>query len=157
MITLTALVARGHHEELAMHVRAARTNGLSVDEIKEVLLQTAIYCGVPGRQHRVPHRAGAMVDGNDRPERRLMTDAFVYAAVRTPFGRFGGGLAEIRPDDLAATVLTGVLRPDARPGPGRDRRGRLGQRQRGRRGQPQRRPDGGAAGRAAGLGARLPR
>ena len=47
MITLTALVARGHHEELAMHLRAARRNGLSVDEIKEVLLQTAIYCGVP--------------------------------------------------------------------------------------------------------------
>ena len=47
MITLTALVARGHHEELAMHVRAARRNGLSVEEIEEVLLQTAIYCGVP--------------------------------------------------------------------------------------------------------------
>ena len=47
MITLTALVARGHHEELAMHIRAARRNGLSVNEIKEVLLQTAIYCGVP--------------------------------------------------------------------------------------------------------------
>ena len=47
LITLTALVARGHHEELAMHVRAARTNGLSVEEIKECLLQTAIYCGVP--------------------------------------------------------------------------------------------------------------
>ncbi|MCZ8379393.1 4-carboxymuconolactone decarboxylase [Mycobacterium sp. CPCC 205372] len=47
LITLTALVARGHHEELAMHVRAARRNGLSVDEIKELLLQTAIYCGVP--------------------------------------------------------------------------------------------------------------
>jgi 3-oxoadipate enol-lactonase/4-carboxymuconolactone decarboxylase len=47
MITLTALVARGHHEELAMHVRAARRNGLSNEEIKEVLLQTAIYCGVP--------------------------------------------------------------------------------------------------------------
>ena len=47
LITLTALVARGHHEELAMHVRAARTNGLTSDEIKEVLLQTAIYCGVP--------------------------------------------------------------------------------------------------------------
>ncbi len=47
MITLTALIARGHHEELAMHLRAARRNGLSVDEIKEVLLQTAIYCGVP--------------------------------------------------------------------------------------------------------------
>jgi 3-oxoadipate enol-lactonase/4-carboxymuconolactone decarboxylase len=47
MITLTAMVARGHHEELAMHVRAALRNGLTRDEIKEVLLQTAIYCGVP--------------------------------------------------------------------------------------------------------------
>ncbi|GAA4494329.1 hypothetical protein GCM10023191_033350 [Actinoallomurus oryzae] len=46
-ITLTALVARGHLEELAMHVRAAVRNGLSADEIKEVLLQTAVYCGVP--------------------------------------------------------------------------------------------------------------
>lgn len=47
LITLTALVARGHHEELAMHVRAARSNGVSVEEIKELLLQTAVYCGVP--------------------------------------------------------------------------------------------------------------
>jgi 4-carboxymuconolactone decarboxylase len=47
LITLTALVARGHHEELAMHVRAALRNGLTTDEIKETLLQTAIYCGVP--------------------------------------------------------------------------------------------------------------
>jgi 3-oxoadipate enol-lactonase/4-carboxymuconolactone decarboxylase len=44
---LTALVALGHHEELAMHLRAARTNGLTVPEIGEVLLQAAIYCGVP--------------------------------------------------------------------------------------------------------------
>jgi 3-oxoadipate enol-lactonase / 4-carboxymuconolactone decarboxylase len=47
LITLTALVARGHHEELAMHLRAARRNGVTTDEIKELLLQTAIYCGVP--------------------------------------------------------------------------------------------------------------
>lgn len=47
MVTLTALVARGHHEELAMHLRAALRNGLTVEEITEVLLQTAIYCGVP--------------------------------------------------------------------------------------------------------------
>jgi 4-carboxymuconolactone decarboxylase len=46
-ITLTALVAGGHQHELAMHVRAALRNGLTPDEIKEVLLQTAIYCGVP--------------------------------------------------------------------------------------------------------------
>ncbi|MDT4996863.1 MAG: 3-oxoadipate enol-lactonase / 4-carboxymuconolactone decarboxylase [Pseudonocardiales bacterium] len=47
MITITALVARGHFEELAVHLRAARTNGLTDAEIVEVLLQTAIYCGVP--------------------------------------------------------------------------------------------------------------
>ncbi|MCM2577433.1 bifunctional 3-oxoadipate enol-lactonase/4-carboxymuconolactone decarboxylase PcaDC [Streptomyces meridianus] len=46
-ITLTALVARGHHDELAMHVRAALRNGLTTDEIQEVLLQSAVYCGVP--------------------------------------------------------------------------------------------------------------
>ena len=46
-ITLTALVALGRDEELAMHVRAALRNGLAADEIKEVLLQAAIYCGVP--------------------------------------------------------------------------------------------------------------
>jgi 4-carboxymuconolactone decarboxylase len=46
-ITLTALVANGQLDELAMHVRAARHNGLGEDEIKEVLLQCAIYCGVP--------------------------------------------------------------------------------------------------------------
>jgi len=46
-ITLTALIAGGHHEELAMHVRAARRNGLTPEEIGEVLLQSAVYCGVP--------------------------------------------------------------------------------------------------------------
>jgi acetyl-CoA acetyltransferase family protein len=38
-----------------------------------------------------------------------VTDSFVYAAVRTPFGRYSGALAEERPDDLAATALTGLL------------------------------------------------
>ncbi|MFE7174635.1 3-oxoadipate enol-lactonase [Streptomyces sp. NPDC057616] len=47
MITLTALVAHGHYDELAMHVRAARHNGLTPEEIGAVLLQTAVYCGVP--------------------------------------------------------------------------------------------------------------
>lgn len=47
MITLTALVAHGHYDELAMHIRAARRNGLTPEEIGAVLLQTAVYCGVP--------------------------------------------------------------------------------------------------------------
>jgi 4-carboxymuconolactone decarboxylase len=46
-ITLAMLVALGRHEELAVHLRAARRNGVTTEEIKEVLLQTAIYCGVP--------------------------------------------------------------------------------------------------------------
>ena len=44
---LTSLIAHGHHEELAMHLVAARRNGLSLDEIREVILQSAIYSGVP--------------------------------------------------------------------------------------------------------------
>jgi 4-carboxymuconolactone decarboxylase len=47
MITLTALIARGHHDELALHIRGALRNGLTREEIKEVLLQAAVYCGVP--------------------------------------------------------------------------------------------------------------
>ncbi|MEV1296084.1 carboxymuconolactone decarboxylase family protein [Pseudonocardia sp. NPDC049635] len=46
-VTLTALVAHGHWAELEMHLRAARRNGLTDGEIVEILLQTAIYCGVP--------------------------------------------------------------------------------------------------------------
>ena len=47
MITLTALAALGREEELAMHVRAAVRNGLTREQITEVLLQVAIYAGVP--------------------------------------------------------------------------------------------------------------
>ncbi|MZD07471.1 3-oxoadipate enol-lactonase [Streptomyces sp. SID5785] len=56
-ITLTALVAHGHYDELALHVRAARRNGLTVEEIQEVLLQSAVYCGVPAA-----NRAFAVAD-----------------------------------------------------------------------------------------------
>jgi 4-carboxymuconolactone decarboxylase len=46
-ITLMALVALGREHELAMHIRGGLRNGLTRDEIGEVLLQSAIYCGVP--------------------------------------------------------------------------------------------------------------
>jgi 4-carboxymuconolactone decarboxylase len=46
-ITLTALIALNRPEELEMHLRAALRNGLTADEIREVLLQSAVYCGVP--------------------------------------------------------------------------------------------------------------
>ena len=46
-ITLTALVALNRPEELEMHLRAALRNGVTIEEIREVLLHCAVYCGVP--------------------------------------------------------------------------------------------------------------
>ncbi len=47
LMTICMMVALNREEELKMHLRAARNNGVSVDQIKEALLQTAIYCGLP--------------------------------------------------------------------------------------------------------------
>jgi 3-oxoadipate enol-lactonase/4-carboxymuconolactone decarboxylase len=47
LVALTALVVRGHHDALATHLRAARRSGLTVEEIREALLQAAVYSGVP--------------------------------------------------------------------------------------------------------------
>lgn len=47
LITIAMLVALNRDEELRMHLRAALKNGVSQDEIREALLQSAIYCGVP--------------------------------------------------------------------------------------------------------------
>ena len=47
LITLSAMVALGRERELELHLRSARRIGVSWDDIKEVLLQSAIYCGVP--------------------------------------------------------------------------------------------------------------
>jgi 4-carboxymuconolactone decarboxylase len=47
LITLAMMVALNRADEFRMHVRAALRNGVTRDEIKEVLLQTAIYCGLP--------------------------------------------------------------------------------------------------------------
>ena len=47
LITLAAMVALDRSEELRLHLRAALRNGVSREEIKEVLLQMAVYCGLP--------------------------------------------------------------------------------------------------------------
>jgi 4-carboxymuconolactone decarboxylase len=46
-ITVAMLVALNRNDELAVHLRGALRNGVTVDELKEILLQTTIYCGVP--------------------------------------------------------------------------------------------------------------
>jgi 3-oxoadipate enol-lactonase/4-carboxymuconolactone decarboxylase len=64
-ITVAMLVALGRDEELALHLRAARVNGLSVDELGEILLQSAVYCGVPAANHAFSI-AAAVLDEGDR-------------------------------------------------------------------------------------------
>jgi 4-carboxymuconolactone decarboxylase len=56
LLTIAMMVALNREEELKLHLRAAANNGVSRDEIKEVLLQTAIYCGVPAANSAF-HRA----------------------------------------------------------------------------------------------------
>ena len=67
-ITLTALVALGHLDELEMHIRAALRNGLAGDEIKEVLLQCAIYCGVPAANAAFAVAQRVLGDHDELPE-----------------------------------------------------------------------------------------
>ena len=66
-ITLTALVALGRLEELEMHVHAALRNGLTADDIKEVLLQSAIYCGVPAANAAFAVAQHALTDKDEPP------------------------------------------------------------------------------------------
>jgi len=47
MLTIAMLAALGQHEELKLHVRATRHTGVTQDEVKEVLLQVAVYAGIP--------------------------------------------------------------------------------------------------------------
>ena len=51
MLTIALLAGLGHHEELAMHVRATANTGASADDLREVLLHVAIYAGVPAANH----------------------------------------------------------------------------------------------------------
>jgi len=62
-ITLALLTALQCHEELAMHVHAARRNGLTPDEIAEVLLHTAVYAGVPAANAAFKIAEAALADG----------------------------------------------------------------------------------------------
>jgi 4-carboxymuconolactone decarboxylase len=61
-MVLTAMMALGHWDEFRMHVRAGFNNGLSQDDIKEVILQAAIYCGVPVANHAFQEAAAVFAD-----------------------------------------------------------------------------------------------
>ena len=63
MITLTALCVLRQEEELAMHVRAALRNGLTTGQLKEVLLQVAVYAGVPAANRAFAIAARVLAEG----------------------------------------------------------------------------------------------
>jgi 4-carboxymuconolactone decarboxylase len=62
-ITVAMLVALNRNDELALHMRAALTNGVTADELKEILLQTAIYCGVPAANTAFGVAAKVLAEG----------------------------------------------------------------------------------------------
>jgi 4-carboxymuconolactone decarboxylase len=68
MLTLAMLIALNRLEEFRLHVRGALSNGVTRDEIKEVLLQAAIYCGVPAA-HSALHAVESVFEAVDREGR----------------------------------------------------------------------------------------
>jgi 4-carboxymuconolactone decarboxylase len=66
-VTLAMLVALNRPEELAMHLRAAANNGVTRAEIGELLLQTAVYCGVPAANAAFAIAQRVLVNAEERP------------------------------------------------------------------------------------------
>jgi 4-carboxymuconolactone decarboxylase len=71
MITIAMLIALNREDELRLHLRAAFNNGVTREEIKEVLLQSAIYCGVPAANaaFHVAEEVFAALDSEKSPEK----------------------------------------------------------------------------------------
>ena len=79
--------------------------GVSVDQAREATGWELAVAAAAGRDRAAERRRARGAQG----AARTMNDAFIYEAVRTPFGRFGGALAGVRPDDLAAHALRALL------------------------------------------------
>jgi 4-carboxymuconolactone decarboxylase len=68
IVTLAVLAALAHEDELALHVRAALRNGLSPEQIREVLLQVAVYAGVPAANHAFRVAARTLAEAAEASE-----------------------------------------------------------------------------------------
>jgi 4-carboxymuconolactone decarboxylase len=67
LVTISTLVALGREHELALHIRGALNNGVTPDQIKEVLLQCAVYCGVPAAHAAFRVAERALADAEPKP------------------------------------------------------------------------------------------
>jgi 4-carboxymuconolactone decarboxylase len=68
IVTLAVLAALQHEDELAMHVKAARRNGLTPEQIQEILLQVAVYAGVPVANRAFPIAQRALAEADETSE-----------------------------------------------------------------------------------------
>jgi 4-carboxymuconolactone decarboxylase len=68
-MVLSTMIALGAWDEYKLHVRAAFNNGLTRDDIKEVILQAAIYCGVPKANHAIKEAEGVFAELGQAPEK----------------------------------------------------------------------------------------
>ena len=80
LVTLAAMVALNRGDELRLHLRAALRNGVTRDEIKEVLLQMAVYCGVPAANTAFHIAAEVLAEQNRDAVRRRKPKAAVKRA-----------------------------------------------------------------------------
>ena len=70
MLTIAMLAALGHEAELKLHIRATRNTGVTRDEVKEILIQTAIYAGVPAANSAFQHARGVYEEMEKEKEER---------------------------------------------------------------------------------------
>jgi 4-carboxymuconolactone decarboxylase len=75
IVTLAVLAALQHEQELAMHVKAALRNGLTAEQIQEILLQVAVYAGVPVANRAFPIAERALAEAAQAPQRPPADDA----------------------------------------------------------------------------------
>ena len=61
-MVLASMIALGRWEEFKLHVRAALNDGLTVDELKEIILQSTLYCGAPSGNHAINEAERVLVE-----------------------------------------------------------------------------------------------
>ena len=67
MLTIAILAALGYHEELKLHIRATRNTGVSQEQVEEILLQVAVYAGVPAANSAFEQARRAYEEMENKP------------------------------------------------------------------------------------------
>ena len=109
LVTLAVLAAMQHEHELAMHVRAALRNGLTPEQIREVLLQVAVYTGVPVANRAFPVAQRALTEARAEDDARDAGPAFGDQSFQA------AGVPVDPPAPGCSPAQTGTPAPSGRP------------------------------------------